>query len=387
MVSEFAHGDAVWDQVVDCVSEVYLPYDVVVTDVDPSPQPHHEAIVAGTGDEIGLEADLGGIAPKVCEPQDNLISFSFANFYEADPQVLCELVAHESAHAFGLDHILDCADPLSYLTACGDRFFRDQDSPCGEYGARTCMCGGVSQNSHRRLLAVFGAGTQPPAPTPEIVIPPDGSEVPQGFSIYVEASVARGLDTVQLWINGTRIDERHGQLQNDVYIFETRDYSVPDGILDLEIRAYDDLGSEGVARATVTKGAPCESADQCLNGQNCDAGHCLYPPATGELGDPCAVDSDCLSEQCLQNGYEKRCSETCIPADENACMSADSEALQCVEAKDSAFCWPRPRPSGGCSTARSAAPTSGLAWLLMGLVVAGWRQGSSHRRPRLDSRP
>lgn len=382
MVSEFAHGDAVWDQVLDCVAEVYLPYDVIVTDVDPSPQSHHEAILAGTGDEIGLQADLGGIAPKVCEPQDNLISFSFANFYEADPRVLCELVAHESAHAFGLDHVLHCADPLSYLTACGDRFFRDHESPCGEYEARACMCGGASQNPHRMLLEVFGAGSPTPAPDPVIVIPPADSQVYEGFSVYAEVSVARGIDTVELWINGTRIDERSGQLNNDVYIFETRDYPVPDGILDLEIRASDDLGSEGLARTTVIKGAPCEHAEECLSGQYCNAGRCLDLQPTGELGEPCTVDSDCRSELCLDNGYEKRCSDTCIPENEDSCVSAGSRTFDCVESGDGDFCWPRPRRSGGCSVAPSApGGLASLSLLLGWLMVAGRRLGSSlHRR-------
>src|SRR5262245_56903337 len=61
-LSPFPYGDDAWQQVVACVGEVFAPYDVVVTDVDPGDAPHVEAVIAGAGEEAGF-ADTQGIAP------------------------------------------------------------------------------------------------------------------------------------------------------------------------------------------------------------------------------------------------------------------------------------------------------------------------------------
>jgi len=369
-LTAFEHGDEIWRQVVDCVAEIYLPYDVTITDVDPSPLAHHEAIVAGTGDEIGLDAGLGGIAPAVCAAQDNLISFTFANFYDANVREICEVVAHESAHAFGLDHVLGCSDPLSYLPECGARFFRDEELPCGEFEERECACGGTTQNPHRMLLAVLGEGRATPAPRPEILIPVPGADVAPGFAIYVRAGVTRGLGAVDLWVNGTRLDTRSGQRNNDVYIFETSEYEIADGILDIEIRAVDDLGSEGRADVTVTRGQPCAEAAQCLDGQSCEAGRCRFPQPTGTLGDLCESDSECESQLCLDNGLEKRCSASCLPEREAPCGSGENGPLQCLEAGSGGFCWPAPvDDQGGCRVFGPSRPTGLIGFGLLGALV------------------
>ena len=39
----------------------------------------------------------------------------------------------------------------------------------------------------------FGQGATTPPPTSSILIPQDGSEVAQGFSVYVQAGAARGI--------------------------------------------------------------------------------------------------------------------------------------------------------------------------------------------------
>src|SRR5690349_11135024 len=47
-LTEMTCDDAMWQEIVDCVVDVYAPYDVIVTDVDPGTAiPHHEAVAAG----------------------------------------------------------------------------------------------------------------------------------------------------------------------------------------------------------------------------------------------------------------------------------------------------------------------------------------------------
>jgi len=96
-VSEFenaAHqpgtaADAEWNMLVQCMKEVYSPFNVVVTDVKPTGGlTYHLALVAGTPGDINLGNDILGIAPLAsdCSAQDNAISFSFANAHmQSDP--------------------------------------------------------------------------------------------------------------------------------------------------------------------------------------------------------------------------------------------------------------------------------------------------------------
>lgn len=46
---EFPYGDAAWNEVVARTRELYTPFNVQVTDVDPAPAPHDEVIVCGDG--------------------------------------------------------------------------------------------------------------------------------------------------------------------------------------------------------------------------------------------------------------------------------------------------------------------------------------------------
>src|SRR5690606_37973399 len=61
-LSEWQHSEAGWREMVACVRELYAPFDVIVTDVDPGQEPHFEAMVAGAPGEAGFPM-AGGVAP------------------------------------------------------------------------------------------------------------------------------------------------------------------------------------------------------------------------------------------------------------------------------------------------------------------------------------
>src|SRR5690606_18523689 len=87
-ISEFAWGDDEWNAIVQCVKEVYSPYQVTITDQLPAPGvPYNEAIIAGVDDEVGRSA--GGIAPVTgdCTPYNYTINFTFANQYGPNNRV------------------------------------------------------------------------------------------------------------------------------------------------------------------------------------------------------------------------------------------------------------------------------------------------------------
>jgi len=74
-----------------------------------------------------------------------------------------------------------------------------------------------------------------------------------------------------------------GQPASD-YVF-TLPADVPDGVIDVEAVAIDDLGISASSKVTVTKGTPCATADTCLKGQQCSAGKCFWDPPTGATGE------------------------------------------------------------------------------------------------------
>ena len=156
-LSAFDAGPTAWAAVVECVKNTYAPFNIEITDVDPSPAPHFEAVVAGYPQEIGMDSGVGGVAPFGCGIINNGVTYSFANLYGGYVPEICWTVAQESAHAFGLDHENLCADPMTYRYDCSDnKTFQDFAAPCGEFEDRECYCGGATQNSFQRITSHFG---------------------------------------------------------------------------------------------------------------------------------------------------------------------------------------------------------------------------------------
>ncbi|HEY4176603.1 MAG TPA: MYXO-CTERM sorting domain-containing protein [Kofleriaceae bacterium] len=387
-----ALADDEWSALVQCVREVYSPFDVVVTDQKPTSGTYHEAIVAGQPSEIGLANDILGIAllTSNCAPLDNSISFSFANHHErADPQrvfTVCWTVTQESAHAYGLDHAYvfkdgtsTCNDPMTYRTDCGgQRFFRNKRATCGEYAERACRCGGT-QNSHGTLLDVFGAGESlTPPPTVSVSLPKPDTAL--GAVAGATAGSQRGVEKVQLLVNGFVWSSIagaafgvNGQGVEQVYTLPVP-ANLPASKIDLVVRACDDLSSCTDSPVVPTyKGDPagCTTADQCADHQTCDDGYCRFPAPVGEVGDACEYQQFCKSDLCAGTADQKICTQTCEVGD--ACPSG----LTCASNNgvDGACFLP---DSGGCCSASDHTPP----WTAVGgslLVVLLVRR----RRPLL----
>lgn len=390
-VSEFAWGDQEWNDILTCVREVYSPYAVQVVDVEPTGGiAYNEAIVAGSDHEIGVNA--GGIAPVTsdCSPYSFVISFTFANQYGPNDRVnnLCAVAAQESGHSFGLDHtyaFLDgtsgCRDPMSYRGDCGgQKFFRNDIAICGEFSARqSCRCGSTQQ-SHLKLLTVLGPGT--PITSPPVVTvkqPAADAVIPNGQVVIATASAQRGIRSVELWLNGylwgTALGARwgsNGQPETDYGIMLPAD--VPDGIIDIVIKAKDDIDITTTAPTiTVTKGAPCASADTCAAGQRCDAGRCLWDPPAGEVGDPCTFEQFCKSGICSGTAEQQICTQACVVGVADSCPM-DLTCVESTPGQGVCFFGGDECEGGccGCSLVAADQPTwlhAGLSLGLLGLVV------------------
>jgi hypothetical protein len=399
-------ADADWATIVACVKDVYSPYNITVTDVQPADGVvYNEAIVAGHPSDVGEGPDILGIAPLAnnCSSESNVISFTLANQHSGDQRDfdICWTAAQESAHAYGLDHefvftdgISACDDPMTYRTDCGgEKFFRNKPAECGESKVRDCKCT-RTQNSHIMLLGIFGPGT-PTTPPPQISMTypaADATTITDGVAIHVTASSVRGITHVELYFNGSRWADSPGvpfgpagQPPSD-YAFPLAS-NLPDGIIDIEVNAYDDLGL--VSRTpvlTVTKGSPCTSDGQCLPAQMCNSGRCEWPAPTAAIGDACTFDQFCTSWQCTMTNAGQRCSQPCSIDEPTSCPMG----FDCLGDAKSGFCWPASSGGGCCSVAddsRAIWGHAGAAALVGGLLMRRRRvkrpnlSAPAHRRP------
>lgn len=177
-IGSFSGSDNQWNFVRDCVSDMFAPFNVYVTDLEPTGVDYVEAVVGGVPQDAGMPNGVGGVAPFSCGLIPNGIVYAFSDVYGNDMQGVCETVAQEVAHAFGLDHQFLCEDPMTYLGGCGDKSFQDVYAQCGEFEPRECQCTGTdgdasTQNSVQEMLQTLGAsdGTPPPPPPVDTEVP------------------------------------------------------------------------------------------------------------------------------------------------------------------------------------------------------------------------
>jgi hypothetical protein len=375
------------------VKEVYSPFNITVTDVQPTSGTWNEAIVAGVPQDIGLGDNILGIAPLMgdCSAEDNAISFSFANAHPPQQHVLnvCWTVAQESAHVYGLDHeymFADgayggsaCNDPMTYRTDCGgEKFFRNHPAACGEFTSRPCRCG-ANQNSHLKVLSVFGPGT--PITTPPTAViddPAPMTTIGNAAIIHVTSGAQRGVDHLELYLNGFKwgfptpgapfgsVGQPLPPAPSATYAIKLPD-DVPDSIIDIVVKAYDDLGVEtDTQTVTVTKNAPCADASTCAKGQQCESGKCFWPPPAGVLGDKCDYDQFCTSLMCSSTASDRICTQTCVPGSMDSCPSG----YECLmDGPGMGFCYFS--SSGGCCSAGNESAGAMLAHIGFGGLVLG----------------
>lgn len=244
---EFSYGDQVWNQVVDGTRQLFAPYNILVTDVDPSPAPHDEAIVCGGPGVMGFPNGVGGVAPFTCGQIPNAITFTFAAVYGGDVDQMVATIGQEAAHAWGLEHLLSCNDPMTYLNSpfsdegsCWPKSFQNKDSQCGEYNPRSCDCGGNTQNSDQHILDMFGSAVpDTQAPVAAVTAPTDGSYFAVGaqFDIEVEVSDDVTVTQVRLFNN----DEL--QSSSGAPFGPWPASNIPEGTYALHIEAEDGAGN------------------------------------------------------------------------------------------------------------------------------------------------
>lgn len=157
-LSAFVHGDAVFNAVVACASGLLRPFDIAVTTTEPSPLPHSELVLAGTAAQGGFPVGVAGVAPATCGYVAGAPAFLFVNDFGSDVNGMCWSTAFLLGSMAGLEPLYNCPDVMSYLSGCGSKSFRNEESPCGTFAPESCLCGGNSRNSFFTMRSVFGAG-------------------------------------------------------------------------------------------------------------------------------------------------------------------------------------------------------------------------------------
>jgi hypothetical protein len=204
-----------WSGVMTCFRDMFSRWDVTITDVNPGNVPHMEAIFTTSPSVIGMSSGVGGVSPftQDCGIIENSIVFTFASAIGNDPQTLCEVMAQEVAHSYGLDHEMLASDPMTYLNYNGNRTFKDQTVSCGEYSNRACGIGGSTcrpnQNSVQLLNQRLGIADAV-APTVAITAPADGATVAPGFMVTATASDNVGVTQTTLYVDNVMVSTTQG---------------------------------------------------------------------------------------------------------------------------------------------------------------------------------
>jgi len=374
LLTAWPHGTTAWNQLVQCVKDMYAPFNISVTDVDPGNTNHFEVMVAGNASAIGVDG-AGGVAPfEPCDGQlqDNVISFVFAADI-SNQDFLCWAAAQESSHVFGLDHELNALDPMTYLTPpIKKEGFQNTASNCGEDNPRECWCSGNTQNSYQYLMDTFGPSNLEPG-TITITEPKDGQWVKPGFKVKYEVMSQLSVVNGELKIDGSTATAT----QSAEHEF-TAPAAIPGGDHTIMVSAVDAGNRTLTSQVTVHVTATCVTTDGCAADLHCLGGYCLPGADTpGGLGSPCTSNEQCITNTCGSDGTSQLCTGACDMTTGGELVCPDGYA--CYDTGGGGgVCWPSEEDTGCCSTSTKNAPLH----VLFGLTVLGFVVRRRRRRRR-----
>jgi uncharacterized protein (TIGR03382 family) len=387
VLTKFTYGDATWTSLVACVRDVFSPFNVQVTDVDPGSASHFEIMIGGNPQDLGFGANVGGVSPNGCGDTyiPNALVFDFADVWSSSSTTcgaacledMCATAAQEIGHSFGMDHSHNSADPMTYFNFVGRKYFQNLADQCGsdctnqggqikgpmgnacsgtDNQVHTCCRSAATQNSFATLNDLFGPGT-PVLPNISITNPKTGASVKAGFPISVSAMADSTVKSVSITVDGVAVPPI---LMAPPFAFNAP-ATLEGGSHVVVATATDAHGTTNTATITVNIGPPCTSASECPNDTDaCIEGRCVPGPnADGGLGTSCTDNSMCGDSTCASDGDNQYCTTACSAP--GACPDGFG-CLPTADGSTAGFCWPGYNDGtggGGCNTGGSGGPITG----------------------------
>lgn len=336
-----------WNYIVKCVKAQYKPYNVIITETEPTSGNYVEAVVGGDGASTGWSASSGilGVASadNFCGVTEKGIAFSFAHNHigiTKPNDELCATVAHEVGHLLALEHEIASKDTMSYVpfASSGSKAFTNPDSQCGtdsqDTNACSCQTTGAGQttSSDKRLSQFVGLRpTETNPPTLDVTAPGDNVTLPPSFIVTADASDDTAMDQVAVLLDANTMGASTMPAGTT--------YSIPvtnaaEGTYTLEVQAVDLAGN-------VTK------KDLAV------------VIAKSDLGGACLNSGDCIANMCAsRDDGSQFCTQVCDAS--NSCP----DNFDCTPVGDQSLCVPS---SGGCNIGGGDQRT---LYVLVGLSLA-----------------
>lgn len=364
-LSAWNQGDPKWQQLVQCVKDTFIPFNVEVTTTDPGTAAHFEVMITGgSSTQLRPQLDAGGVAPFIgCGASDNNgLSFVFGGT-TGDLNFLCGAVAQEAAHVWGLDHEYNKDDPMTYLNLGSLKRFQNADAQCHDSNqppnpVPECYCGNATQNSYQYLLQTFGASNLPPA-TLTIATPIEGQWVKPGFPVRAQLmSMISGSSGGSMSIDNVE----SGTAAPAQPLAFNAPTTISGGDHAVTVTGSDGGGRSASATVHVKVTAGCSTSMPCANGLNCIGGYCVPGhDVDGGLGTMCTSNDNCITGQCGSADGQQLCTGGCLT--DGSCP----EGYACIGGEGAdGVCW----PSSDDATCSAGGATSGPFGLLAGLGVA-----------------
>ncbi len=275
-----------WPYIVACVKTHYKPYNVSITETEPTSGNYVEAVVGGTGSSTGWSASSGilGVASadNFCGVTEKGIAFSFSTNHigiQKQDDELCATIAHEVGHLLALEHEAADADTMSYVpfATAHTKSFTADNSKCGTDSQTlnpcSCQTTGTGQvtNSSVRLTQYVGLRpVETTPPTLNVDSPGDNNTLPPTFNVVAEATDETAMDQVAVLLNGTAMASSATPAGNTYTVAIT---NAAVGSYTLEVQAIDLAGNitKKDIPVTIALGATGES---CVNGTDCTGNVC-----------------------------------------------------------------------------------------------------------------